>query len=92
MLDLLDEIGTPDLVDAVMLRDVARRLGGDLVELAQHVEARVIELLDQLKPDRQLRTNVEFYAGLVMERCGVPHSTLTRRSVGPPPPQPLPAV
>ena len=60
MLDLLDEIGTPDRVDAVMVRDVARRLGGDLVELAQHVEARVIELLDQLEPDRQLRTNVEF--------------------------------
>ena len=105
---------------SLMLRDVARRLGGDQVELAQLVEARVIELLDELKPDRKLRTNVEFYAGVVMERCGVPRSMFTptfassrvigwtanileqaddnkiirpsARYVGPPPPQPLPAV
>ena len=62
---------------SIMLRDVAVRLGGGQVELAQVVEARVIELLDELKPDRKLRTNVEFYAGVVMERCGVPRSMFT---------------
>jgi citrate synthase len=62
---------------SVMLRDIARRLGGEQVALAQVVEARVIELLQELKPERNLRTNVEFYAGVVMERCGVPRSMFT---------------
>ncbi len=62
---------------SVMLRDVARRLGGEQVALAEHVEARVAQLLDERKPDRRLRTNVEFYAGVVMDRCGVPREMFT---------------
>ena len=62
---------------SLMLRDVARGLGGDQVELAQEVEARVIAALDARKPDRKLRANVEYYAGVVMDRCGVPHSMFT---------------
>jgi len=62
---------------SLMLRDVARSLGGDQVELAEQVEARVIEVLDARKPDRRLRTNVEYYAGVVMNRCGVPRSMFT---------------
>ncbi len=103
-LALLDEIGRPDRIDAVvrpmiergdkimgfghavyttddprslMLRDVARGLGGPLVAFAEATEARVIELLDELKPGRGLRTNVEFYAGVVMELCGVPREMFT---------------
>jgi len=30
-----------------------------------------------LKPGRELRTNVEFYAGVVMEMCGIPPSMFT---------------
>ena len=56
---------------------MARSLGGDQVELAEEVEARVIEVLDARKPDRRLRTNVEYYAGVVMNRCGVPRSMFT---------------
>jgi citrate synthase len=62
---------------SLMLRDVARRLGGDQVALAEQVEARVADLLDARKPDRRLRTNVEFYAGVVMDRSGVPRSMFT---------------
>jgi citrate synthase len=62
---------------SLMLRDVARRLGGGQVALAEEVEARVIALLDERKPDRKLRTNVEYYAGVVMDRCGVPRSMFT---------------
>jgi citrate synthase len=62
---------------SVMLRDVARRLGGPRAALAELVEARVIELLDELKPGRGLRTNVEFYAGIVMDACGVPPEMFT---------------
>jgi citrate synthase len=62
---------------SLMLRDVARSTGAPLAEFAEHVEARVIELLDELKPGRELRTNVEFYAGVVMELCGVPREMFT---------------
>ena len=46
----------------------------------------VTEVLARLKPDRDLRTNVEFYAGVVMERCGIPRELFTpdlRRSAAP---------
>lgn len=62
---------------SLMLRDVACGLGGPLVELAVLVERRVVELLAELKPGRDLRTNVEFYAGVVMELCGIPRSMFT---------------
>ena len=62
---------------SLMLREVARGLGGPLVELAETTERRVVELLDELKPGRRLRTNVEFYAGVVMEQCGVPREMFT---------------
>jgi citrate synthase len=62
---------------SLMLRDVARDLGGPLVDLAVLVEQRVVELLAELKPGRDLRTNVEFYAGVVMELCGIPRSMFT---------------
>jgi citrate synthase len=67
---------------SVMLRGVARRLGASgeakqLVDFAIATEQTVIEVLDELKPGRALRTNVEFYAGVVMELCGVPRDMFT---------------
>lgn len=62
---------------ARMLREVAKRLGGDRVEFAQQVERRVIEILAELKPGRELHTNVEFYAGVVMDICGIPRPMFT---------------
>ena len=104
-LDLLDEIGTADRIDEVvvpklesgasgswasatpctrarilarkLLRQVARDQAGPRVELAEAVERRVIELLAERKPERDLRTNVEFYAGVVMESCGLPANLFT---------------
>jgi citrate synthase len=62
---------------SLMLRDVARELGGPTAELAVLVERRVVELLAELKPGRELRTNVEFYAGVVMDGCGIPRPMFT---------------
>jgi citrate synthase len=108
-LELLDVIGTPDRIDAivrpmvaggdkimgfghpvyktddprsVLLRSVARRIATDdasqqLVSFAEQVEASVFCLLQELKPGRQLHTNVEFYAGVVMELCRIPRSMFT---------------
>ena len=62
---------------SVMLRSVAERLGGDNVELAKQVEQKAIDLLAELKPGRKLYTNVEVYAGIVMDACGVPREMFT---------------
>ncbi|MEV0120371.1 citrate synthase/methylcitrate synthase [Streptomyces sp. NPDC050703] len=60
-----------------MLREIARRFGGDLVEFAVEVERQVEAILAELKPGRELHTNVEFYAGVVMELCGLPREMFT---------------
>jgi citrate synthase len=62
---------------SVMLREVARGLGGDIVDLAVQVEQTVLAVLAELKPDHPLYANVEFYAGVVMDRCGLPRSLFT---------------
>jgi len=56
---------------AVLLRETAQELGGDLADVATEVEQRVVDVLAQLKPGRALHANVEFYAGVVLELCGV---------------------
>ncbi|MEW1891875.1 citrate synthase/methylcitrate synthase [Streptomyces sp. NBC_00523] len=103
-----------------MLRSIAQGFGGPLVEFAVEVERQVEAILAELKPGRELHTNVEFYAGVVMELCGLPREMFTptfsaarvvgwsanileqaedskiirpaARYMGPPPPQPVPAV
>jgi citrate synthase len=62
---------------SVLLRDIAVGLGGELVEFATTVDRRVVDLLAELKPGRELYANVEFYAGVVMELCGLPRSMFT---------------
>lgn len=62
---------------AAMLREIAVELGGPLTELAVRVEQEVVEALAELKPGRELHTNVEYYAGVVMELCGIPREMFT---------------
>jgi citrate synthase len=62
---------------SLLLREVALELGGELVEFATAVEREVVRVLHELKPERQLYANVEFYAGVVMELCGLPRSMFT---------------
>lgn len=62
---------------AEMLKAEAQRLGGPLVELAVAVEQVVEDTLAELKPGRELYANVEYYAGVLMERCGIPRSMFT---------------
>jgi citrate synthase len=62
---------------STMMRDIARRLGGPLVPLAEHIEETVLAVLEEMKPGHTLRTNVEFYAGVVMDRCGLPRELFT---------------
>jgi citrate synthase len=58
---------------SVRLRTVAENLdSGDRVDLAKHVEKRAVEILQELKPGRNLYPNVEFYAGIVMDLIKMP--------------------
>lgn len=60
-----------------LLREVAASLGGPLVEQAMAIEVEILTTLAELKPDRPLPSNVEFYAGVIMETVGLPRSMFT---------------
>jgi citrate synthase len=62
---------------SVMLGGIADSLGGPQVELARHVEQTSLDLLEEAKPGRGLKTNVEFYAALVMRSAGIPDELFT---------------
>ena len=62
---------------SVMLRGVAERLDGHRVEFAKQVEKQAVEILQELKPGRNLYPNVEFYAGIVMDMIGMPRTLFT---------------
>jgi citrate synthase len=62
---------------SLFLRDVARTLGGPLADFAAQVERTAVDVLADTKPGRRLFTNVEFYAGVVMDACGIPRDMFT---------------
>jgi citrate synthase len=60
-----------------LLRRVADRLGGPRVAEAEATEAAVAEAFARRRTGRAPRANVELYAGVVMERCGLPPGLFT---------------
>ncbi len=62
---------------STLLREVALELGGEQARFAQHVERTALRVLNELKPGRRLYTNVEFYAGVVMNTAGIPRDMFT---------------
>ena len=62
---------------SALLREVADSLGGPLVEQAIATETEILVTLAELKPGRPLPSNVEFYAGVVMETAGLPREMFT---------------
>lgn len=62
---------------SVLLRGVVEEIGGELGRFAIQVEGEVERTLAELKPDRELRTNIEWYAAVVMDRCGLPRDLFT---------------
>ncbi len=72
---------------SVALRRVALGFDDPLVELAAEVERTALRLLAEHRPGRRLRTNVEYYAGVVLHLCGIPDPLLpacfaVSRSIG----------
>ncbi len=62
---------------SVFLRGVAERIGAEKIDFAKVVERTVVDVLAELKPGRDLYANVEFYAGVVMDHCGLPRELFT---------------
>lgn len=62
---------------SALLKEIARRLGGERVATAEAIEAALLDALAARRPGVALPTNVEFYAGVVMERCGLPAALFT---------------
>ena len=62
---------------AEVLSRVAEEMAGAqledrrLFDLARSVEQTALRVLDELKPGRNLRTNVEFYTALVLQSLGL---------------------
>jgi len=62
---------------AEVLSKVAEEMGAahledrKLFDLARHVEQTALRVLDELKPGRGLKTNVEFYTALVLQSLGL---------------------
>ncbi|HWB30886.1 MAG TPA: citrate synthase/methylcitrate synthase [Vicinamibacterales bacterium] len=66
-----------DVLAAAAERLFARAGDSSLYDLARAVEATAIRLLDEYKPGRRLRTNVEFYTALLLHGIGLDASLFT---------------
>lgn len=71
----------------VVLREAAERIGGDLVQRAAGIEGEILGVLAEWRPDQRIVTNVEYWAGVVLELVGLPRSMFTptfsvSRSIG----------
>nr|WP_274638095.1 citrate/2-methylcitrate synthase [Microbacterium bovistercoris] len=62
---------------ARLLRDLAVQRGGHRVEIAVAYERIAEQVLAEVKPGRGLHANVELFAAVVMELCGVPRELMT---------------
>lgn len=64
---------------ALALKELTSQIGGDdpWLELANYLERRAIELLEEYKPGRKLYTNVEFYAAAIMKAIQLDPSLFT---------------
>jgi len=68
---------------AEVLRATAEEMAGAtladraLFDLARDVEATILRVLEEMKPGRHLRTNVEFYTALVLQSIGLPPEMFT---------------
>lgn len=62
---------------SALLRTVAEGFGGPRVAQALEFQQTAERLLAEHKPDRPLHANVEFFAAVVMEECGIPPEMFT---------------
>ncbi len=62
---------------SALLKETGLDLGGPLAELAAAVEPIALEEMERHRPGADLRTNVEFYAAVVLDAVGLPPEMFT---------------
>jgi citrate synthase len=62
---------------SVLLKEFAASMGGERGEQAIAIEPVILAALQRKQPDRVLATNVEYYAAVVLEACGLPPEFFT---------------
>jgi citrate synthase len=62
---------------SALLKETAIEMGGELAALAVAVEDDILVALQAHRPGRELRTNVEYYAGVVLHLAGLPQELFT---------------
>ena len=62
---------------SALLEETATELGGKLVDDARQVEAAILEVVREWKPNATIVTNVEFYAAIVLHLVGVTGAMFT---------------
>jgi len=55
-----------------ILKQTARELGSPQIEIAERLEEAALAELERRKPDRPLKTNVEYYSALVLDIAEIP--------------------
>src|SRR3954449_13606187 len=55
-----------------ILKQTARELGSPQIEIAERLEEAALAELERRKPDRPLKTNVEYYSALVLDVADIP--------------------
>jgi citrate synthase len=65
------------LMHAVRGLATSRRDNAGRLSLAEAVEAAAVRILARRKPDRSLKTNVEFYTAVLLEALGFPRESFT---------------
>ncbi|MFJ4037012.1 citrate/2-methylcitrate synthase [Microbacterium sp. NPDC090007] len=60
-----------------LLRGIAEGFGGERVARAQAFQREAERQLAARRPERPLHANVEFFAAVVMEQCGIPRTMFT---------------
>jgi citrate synthase len=65
------------LMRAVRGLATSRRDNAGRISLAEAVEAAAVRILARRKPDRSLKTNVEFYTAVLLEALGFPRESFT---------------
>jgi citrate synthase len=55
-----------------ILKETARELGSPQIQIAEQLEEAALAELERRKPDRPLKTNVEYYSALVLDVAGIP--------------------
>jgi citrate synthase len=59
------------------LSRIAEQIGSPRLEVARELERAALEALAAHKPDRPLKTNVEYWAAVLLDHAGVPQSLFT---------------